>query len=204
MSHFDKEAYDALSDDSAFFELTERQIYILGQGASYAIQPSNWLGNTSGLDLDAIIGNLEDAIANEIEPTGSNMAVEYKSVSRSSDFAITGAQSNEPVVWNVGDYLTGSPSSMVQVDHDAVYTIVVNLVVNSAAGNRLDPKIDVNGTIIAEFSNQASTRRAHCLTAIVALQAGDVVQLVCDTSGNCTIDANEIPPRMDIVGTYEL
>lgn len=60
---WDADFYNELPDDDCIVCLTEKQIYLVGQIITQLGWATRWEGDTSGLDLKGIAGNLEKALA---------------------------------------------------------------------------------------------------------------------------------------------
>ena len=58
---------EELTDTPCYLSLTERQVYLVGQIIEQISWSTRWVGDTSGMDLDAIAANLEYAISTCVE-----------------------------------------------------------------------------------------------------------------------------------------
>jgi hypothetical protein len=60
---WDADFYNSLPDDDCLYCLTKKQIYLIGQAIIPQLQwNTRWVGDTSGLDIDEIVANVEVAI----------------------------------------------------------------------------------------------------------------------------------------------
>lgn len=60
---WDADFYKALSATNCLYCLTEQQVYIVAQSLQQALWDTRWLGDTSGMDLNAIVGEIEERMA---------------------------------------------------------------------------------------------------------------------------------------------
>lgn len=86
---WDADFYNSLTDTIKNVSLTEREIYVLGNLLPMVSWSSRWSGDTSGLDLDAIRGEMEFTIMDEIEV--EEMTCEYIADCIESDEAVQDA-----------------------------------------------------------------------------------------------------------------
>lgn len=71
---WDADFYNSLSDDTINVSLSQKEIYILGNLLPMVSWANRWSGDISGLDLDAIRGEMEFTILDEV--TGGTMSCE--------------------------------------------------------------------------------------------------------------------------------
>jgi len=64
---WDADFYNSLTNDVLNVSLTQREIYVLGNMLPMVSWSSRWSGNITGMDLDAIRGELEFTLLDEIE-----------------------------------------------------------------------------------------------------------------------------------------
>lgn len=190
---FDANEYKALSDDSALFNLSERQIYIIGQGIASAILSGNWENDIGDLDFDAIIGNLEYSIANEV--TASGMSTLYEAQRTTAQSFSSG---DNTIVFNAGDYNVSDATKLsVPTTGNYIVSGQCHTQGNGASTPFVELKIKLNGsTIIYEATGQAS-RIAHSGSRVMSLSSGDYLQMIlrCQTN-QVAIDFTELNPAL--------
>lgn len=131
--------YKTLSDDTCLVCLSERQRYLLGEMIRQIAWATRWMGDTSGLDLDAIAGSLEYGLANmdycanltEILNQITNLSTKIDQMQIDIDNlqSTSGMDADTPLS-TVFDALKQSEDvfSDVSCDYDAIYGACYTLV----------------------------------------------------------------------------
>jgi hypothetical protein len=130
---------------------------------------------------------------------GIDMAV-FLEASRSDDLTISGAQSDFPIVWNVGNF-DATNQSRVYIPQTGIYTITGNAWISASVVRLCDLYLQVNGTTrIAAEHFSTGQERAHSIARVYPLNAGDYVELLAETNGTVTLDFDELAPALSLVG----
>ena len=115
---------EELTDTPCYLSLTERQVYLVGQIIEQISWDTRWVGDTSGMDLDAIAANLEYAISTCVE---GSMSCEDIADCLDSPEAITVIQnlitSNQTIINSITQ--TVNNSGFGDVNHINVYITTI-------------------------------------------------------------------------------
>lgn len=184
--------------------LSERTQLLLITAIDYISSRYAWddMSDSEWDDLFGYIGAAQSQVLTISESSGA-MGIEKKYVERSTDFVISGSQSDVAIAWDTGDY-DATNNSRVYVENSGLFIISGSVDIYSANANRATLLIRKNGTVDLGGSWFApAVNQSYPFTVSVNLVQGDYIELTVTTNGTLEINVDDWTPKMSLLGIYQ-